>query len=326
MYSKKEDKLQEEFIALLKERIPNHLINRLMDILPLEKEAVYRRLRGNVPFSFFEIATLSAYLGLSLDPIVNTISPYRSQLYQLHVRNYSEFTPVDLNMSLNYINAINMAAESPRSEFGIAANMLPLHISLLHLPIYRIYILKWRYQFGTAPRNLLSYSGIQVPEEEEETYSGYLEAVKRIKYTFFIWDSSFLTSLINDVNYFFSIRIINREEMDMLRQEMFNMLDTLEYYVNEGQFTETGNKVETYVSNLNFGTTYSYLCSDNLSISMSSAYSLGAFTSLEREACKEMKKWVAGLKKSSNLISGAALQDKIRFFDKQRDLLEKNLL
>lgn len=326
MYYNNEKKLQEKFISLLKEKIPKSLTNKLIEILPLEKEAIYRRLRGDVPFSFAEIATLSANLGISLDDITNIISPYRSQWYQLHVRDYNNFKPIDLHMSHSYIKAINRAAESPNSEFGIAANTLPLHISVQHLPLYYIYLLKWKYQFGLVPKNRLSYAEIQVPEEEKDTYNEYIKAIKKIKYTFFIWDNSFLTSLINDINYFHKIRIINRKEMYMLKQEMVRLLDTLEYYADHGEFGTTKNKVETYITSLNFENTYSYLFSDNICISMSSAYSLGAFTSTSRGSCEEMKKWIQGLKKSSDLISCVAQRDKIIFFEKQRDILEKELI
>lgn len=326
MYHTKEKKLQAKFISLIKEKIPGQQVNTLMEILPLTKEAVYRRLRGDVPFSFVEMATLSAYLGISLDSVAETVSIYRSQWYKLHIRDYDEFASIDLNMSHNFVKAINIAADDPDSEFGIAANMLPLHISLLHFPVYRIYLLKWKYQFGKTPKNELKYSDIHVPEAEKETYRLYLDAIKKIKYTYFIWDSSFLISLINDINYFHSIYLINQEEMHMLKQEISQLLDTLEYYTDYEKFERTGNKVETYVSSLNFETTYTYLISNNVSIGMSNAFCLGAFTSLDKEACEKMKKWIWGLKKSSTLISGAAQRDKILFFEKQRNVLGKNFI
>jgi hypothetical protein len=323
MYNK-EKVLQERFIFLLKEKIPHHLANTLMEMLPMEKEAIYRRLRGEVSFTFIEMASIATHLNISLDQIANIVSPFRSQWYYLHIRDYNELKPIDLNMSYNYIKAINTAANDPNSEFGIATNMLPLHIGLLHLPLYRVYLLKWRYQFGGIQKNKLNYSDIQVPEKEKETYQQYSDVVKKIKYTFFIWDQAFFISLINDINYFYNIRSISKEEIHMLKQEMFALLDTLEHYADEGEY-DTGNKVETYVSNLNFDTTYTYLSSDNVSISMHSTYNLGAFTSLEKEACEETKNWILGLKKSSNLISGAAQRDKILFFDKQRKILEEYL-
>ncbi|MDR2915998.1 MAG: hypothetical protein LBV74_14430 [Tannerella sp.] len=324
MYSK-EKILQEKFTSLLRERIPRHLTNTLMEILPLEKEAIYRRLRGEVAFSFVEMATLSTYLGISLDNIANYASPYHSQWYHLHLRDYCEYKPMDLSMDHNYIRAINRAADDSNSEFGIAANTIPLHISLLHLPIYRVYLLKWMYQFGKTPKDKLSYANILLSEAEKKIYQQYIEAIKRIRYTFFIWDKSFFASLINDINYFYNIRIISRKEMNMLWQELIRLLNTLEYYADHGEF-DTGNKIEIYVSNLNFDTSYTYLSSDNLFISMNNVYSLGTFISQEKGAYEDMKKWIQGLKKSSTLISGAAQYEKIIFFEKQKKILDNHFI
>ncbi|MDR2913755.1 MAG: hypothetical protein LBV74_02810 [Tannerella sp.] len=324
MYNK-EKNLQEKFISLLKEKIPRHLAKTLMEILPLEKEAIYKRLRGDVSFSFVEMATLSTHLGISLDNIADIVSPYRSQWYHLHIRDYNELKPIDLNMSYNYIKVINLAADDPDSEFGTAMNMLPLQISLLHYPIYRVYLLKWMYQCGKTTKDKLTYSNTLVPEAERKTYQLFLEAVKKIKRTVFIWDRSFFRSLINDINYFYSIRIISPKEMEMLRQELSRLLNTLEHFADYGEY-DTGNKVETYISNLAFDTTYTYLSSENINVSMNNAYCLGAFTSTEKDACKEIKNWIQGLKKSSSLISGVSQYEKIAFFEKQKSYLDKNFI
>jgi len=316
------EELQEQYLTLLKKRVPKNLANVLMDILPLGKEAIYRRLRYEVPFTFAEIMTISSHLGVSLDNMAAIVSPYRAQSFQLHVRDYNRFTPVDLYMSESYIKVINQAADNPYSEFGIAANTLPLHISLQHIPLYRIYLLKWRYQFGISNEKSLNYSDIHVPMEEEETYAEYLKAIRRIKYTYFIWDTTFLMSLINDINYFHSVSLIDKENMYMLKQELGHLLNTLESYTDRGTFKGSDNKVEIYISSLNFDTTYSYLTSGDICVSMSHVYGLGAYTSLEKEACDIMKKWIQGLKKTSTLISNASQIDRVKYFKHQRSLLE----
>ena len=44
----------------------NNLANALMDILYLGKEATYRRLRGEVPFTFGGVGPLFEHMGISL--------------------------------------------------------------------------------------------------------------------------------------------------------------------------------------------------------------------------------------------------------------------
>lgn len=67
-----ENYIVNELIAAMKERIPRgiNLANYLTDALCMGKEAVYRRLRGEVAFTFDEIAMISCKLGISIDQII----------------------------------------------------------------------------------------------------------------------------------------------------------------------------------------------------------------------------------------------------------------
>ena len=65
------DQLNTGLISAMKEKLPQgtNLANLLMDILYIGKEAVYRRLRGEVPFTLAEAAVISQKIGISLDRI-----------------------------------------------------------------------------------------------------------------------------------------------------------------------------------------------------------------------------------------------------------------
>lgn len=71
----KKDLLYDTILNAIREKIPNRIIlaNTLAELLNIEKEAVYRRLRGEVAFSFVEIAAISSSLGISLDNIVGHV-------------------------------------------------------------------------------------------------------------------------------------------------------------------------------------------------------------------------------------------------------------
>ena len=66
------NELNTGLIEAIKEKIPanSNLANVLIDILFIGREAVYRRLRGEVPFTLTEAAIISRKLGVSLDKIV----------------------------------------------------------------------------------------------------------------------------------------------------------------------------------------------------------------------------------------------------------------
>ena len=63
----KDVSLYESFLTELRKKIPQgaKLTNTLVDMLYIEREAVYRRLRGEVPFTFVEVMTVAKELGIS---------------------------------------------------------------------------------------------------------------------------------------------------------------------------------------------------------------------------------------------------------------------
>ena len=75
-----------ELISTMKERIPQdmNLANTLADILCMGKEAVYRRLRGEVSFTIDEVALLSQKLGISIDQIVGSQDRKSTRLNSSH--------------------------------------------------------------------------------------------------------------------------------------------------------------------------------------------------------------------------------------------------
>jgi DNA-binding phage protein len=315
-----EKELQEQFIAAIRKKIPEKkkCCYTIAKLLFVEKESVYRRLRGEVAFTFAEITAISKRLNISLDWLVGLSSPYRSHLFQLHIQDYLNLTGVDYKMSRDYVTAIQLAATDPHSEFGFASSVLPLHFSVLYQPIFRLYLLKWMYQFG-EPETPVSYVETIIPQALERLHQQYLEAVQTIQYTCFIWDGLFLLYLIHDIQYFNSIRLLTDEEVILIKKELLHFLDHLEELAIRGSYSN-GNRVEIYVSNLNFETTYSYLSSHNQHISMIDAFTLGAVTSTEEQMCERIKRRMQALKKTSILITGSEKQ-RVLFFEKQRAML-----
>ena len=67
-----QNELNTSLIEAVKEKLPlkENLANLLIDTLYIGKEAIYRRLRGEVPFTLEEAALISRKLGVSLDNVI----------------------------------------------------------------------------------------------------------------------------------------------------------------------------------------------------------------------------------------------------------------
>lgn len=66
------NELNTGLVNAVREKLPSkdNLANALMDILYIGKETIYRRLRGEVPFTLTEAAIISRKLGISLDKMI----------------------------------------------------------------------------------------------------------------------------------------------------------------------------------------------------------------------------------------------------------------
>ncbi|MCD7929978.1 MAG: hypothetical protein LUH15_00615 [Tannerellaceae bacterium] len=75
--------MNKNFTSALQKKVPgrSQLTNMLAETLNIEKEAVYRRLRGEVAFTFTEVATLAQHLCISLDELIGIQSEKRNLSY-----------------------------------------------------------------------------------------------------------------------------------------------------------------------------------------------------------------------------------------------------
>lgn len=315
--------LHEKFLAELRMRISERgkLANFLMDVLFIEKEAVYRRLRGEVPFSFAEVAVLAKKLHISVDNIFDITSTFRSFSFRLYGYNFFNMTEVDYDISRQYLSIIRAALNDPESEFGFAASIVPLHFSTRYRHIFRLYMLRWMYQFGN-PGITPSYEQIAIPQKLQEYHDEYLKEIENIKQTYFIWDEFLMYYITNDVKYFRNIQLMTDKDVANIKNELSLFLDDLEVLAHRGTY-DSGNQVELYVSNINFEATYTYLYSANIHLSMITTFSLSAATSLEKEACENIRIWIQSLKRTSTMISTSAEIDRAMFFAKQREFLAR---
>ena len=307
----------------IKEKAPQkQIVNILTDLLHIEREAVYRRLRGEVPFSFSEIVKISRAFSISIDSIIG-INNSKSHPFQLKFIDYYNPTEVDYAMHEEFIGIVSATKDDVHSEAGYSVNMIPLTFSLKHEFIHRFYTLRWLYQFGD-PGSCPRFSEISFPDRLKELFQRYLHDVQYFRSTFFIWDSSVFTNLINDIKYFNSIRLVSDEDVKLLKSEIADFLDYLEKLSIHGAFPN-GHKVDIYISSLNFETAYSYIHANQYNITMIKAFGLNEVSSLDIDIFNKTRRWLQALKRTSVLVSGSGENSRIQFFEAQRDMLEKNL-
>ncbi len=184
-----EKSLNEKFVDTLKERFPQkrQLVSVLSQMLHIEKEAVYRRLKDQIPFIFLEIARLG-------------------------------------------------------SCFKISLNILPQSLSVTFENIYKFYLLKWRYQYDEGSHKY-PYSNIRTSSRLREVSRRMAMALRSAATVYYIWDKMVFRHLVNDRTSFANIRLISKEEVKVIRAELFRVLSFLEEVAIRSSFREQKGKV-----------------------------------------------------------------------------------
>ncbi|MDR2476123.1 MAG: hypothetical protein LBD45_09745 [Bacteroidales bacterium] len=314
----------EIFIATLQEKVPakKTLVNLLSSMLVLDKEAIYRRLRGIVPFTFADIMTVSKELNISLDSITGATSvrsfPFEMRMFDC-IFMENNYEPLQ-----NYLEYLKSLLPSPISEASFASSFLPLHFLMTYHQIHRLLVLKWSYQFNSLQK-LKSFSETILSERHILLCRKIRAIFYNVEYTCFIWNELTILYLINDIKYFYSIRIINMEEVNLIKQDLLLFIADLEKMANTGMF-HTGKRVDIYVSNLNFETSYSYFISGNTKLTFVRSTTFDDAFSSNHDVFNFIYSWIHSLKRTSVLISVCNTMQRIEFFDEQRKLVEENLM
>ncbi|MFR8354389.1 MAG: helix-turn-helix domain-containing protein [Parabacteroides sp.] len=323
----KRDLLYDNILDAIRGKIPNRgmLTNTLADLLSLEKEAVYRRLRGEVAFSFSEIAVIASTLGISLDNQVGARYAH-SRPFQLRLIEYVDSGEIDYEMLEHYIYIHNQGKEDKKSKAMDCSGVLPQSLYLAYKNISRFFLFKWIYQnkdLGQEPFVVKDvYPTCQSLEKIQERGALRPQNLSAVTLLGIAGTPLIFCYLANDINYFTSVNLLGKEDLQLLKKELLQFLDDMELLAIKGKFDDTGNSVYFYISSTNFDTSYRCVEVKHLRVSLIRAFTLNAVVSLDRQTYERISGWLQAVIRSSTMISVSGARQRICFFEKQRSIIK----
>ena len=317
----KNDFLFKNLIEALHDRIPQRgkLADMLTELLGIEKEAVYRRLRGSVPFSFQELYTIAIYMGFSLDSIAENISPVTRQMTIL-LSDFPHPSENDYKKLEDFISNIHRLKEDPDSESGAIGSIIPMSLCVPYQYIYKFNLFKWSHQFGNQ-KKIKPYAETYIPERLTQINQIFIEGVQSSPKSIYIIDRRIIKYLVNDIRFFFDIRLLKSEDILLLKEDLHLLIGDLERYAVTGQF-DTGSKVDIYLANVHIDANYNYINATNYKLTMIHTFTFSDSFSFDEVVFQNMKNWLIFLKRTSTLISEGNVTERIRFFEKQKQTID----
>lgn len=313
--------LHDCFIAEIREKIPKKSLmsSALADILMIEKEAVYRRLRREVPFSFVEVVKICQVLGISFDNILG-ITSEKSRPFRLVMLEYFEPKEIDYILMDRYVTMLEHMAGEAHSEINYSGNRLPPLLWQQYRKIHDFHIFSWKYRSDEGDK-MVPYEKVRMQERMWELALRVAGAIRNFRHASFILDKSLFLTLADEISFFESLNLITPEEKQELKEEILRFIDDMEALAAGGVWSETGHPVHIYISNVYFDANYACFESNSTHMSLINAFTLNSVASLDPNTYGAMKNWLQSSKRVSTLISQSGEMQRVLFFAKQREII-----
>jgi len=313
--------IQSLLLQAVENKLPRkqNLANFLTEVLDIEKEAAYRRIRGSVPFSLKEAAILASAMNLSLDDVIanslgeeekrSTLLMHLPQHYQMGLQE-----PWHVEQDAVFLDELT---REPYSEMGVALAGISSSLHYYYSHLARFYLMKYRYNLGER----FSFEEIVESPEQIKYRDVFYCHYRNMSNTFYIWDRRIMQSLVDDIKYFQSLQMMTDKDVMALKKELHGFLDDLKLLADKGYYPDTRNKFELYVSDSYIDMTYAYMWTEKRYVSMYTSFVILTTSSEEEKPFKNVSDWVKSLRRGAIQISVVNERERILFFRQQHEIV-----
>ena len=310
----------QEFISAIRNKIPHKatLTNAIADLLCIDKDAIYRRLRGEVSFSFSEMAVIARNMGISLDAIAG-IENFQSKPSKMNISRQVNPTEVDYEMFEGHVNLLKSIKDEPETEIMEAGNIFSHYLYQDYEHLTRFHLFRWNQSSSYA--EALPFHEIIIPERLRTLHKETCIYSKHIKSTQYVFDNMIFQRLTASIKYFARIQLIKEEDVALIKNDLIAFVNNLENMAVKGKHEETGNAISIYLSDVNTDANYSCLKSNNIHMTLFKVFLLNAVVSFDEDVFNEAIAWIRSLQRKSTLISVSGQRIRADFFNKQREII-----
>ena len=314
----------QEFMSVIREKVPHKatLANAITDLLDIDKDAVYRRLRGDVYFSFTEMALIARSLGVSLDKIAG-IENVQSRPAQMNLSNQVSPTSIDYEMFNGHVDLLKAIKDEPDTQIMEASNIIPHYLYQDYEHLTRYHIFRWNH--AGFHGDVLTFDEIKIPEKLRILQKQTCQYARHISSTTYVWDNMLFQRLAANVNYFAKVRLIKEDDVALIKKDLTMFLENLKNIANKGKHDETGKQISIFISDVASDSNYSCLKTRNINLTLLRAFVLNATVTFDTEVFNMAMAWINSMQRKSTLISVSGEIMRAMYFDKQQEIVNSIL-
>lgn len=316
------ERYYDNFLAALEERYTSKadLVNSLADLLHLEKESVYRRLRKNVSFSADEIMRIAGAWNISIDNIVSA-NFGKGSPFSLKQVEFVDPSEEDYAIIEQHNRDLELVAADPHGISIEIVNALPRGLYARSEPLTRFFTMKWRHKF--SPEKALTFGEIHIPERMRKLDLEYVRIEHGISEMHSIHDPRMIENLVCEIVYYRSIGMLTHDDAILLRDELLILVDYIENVTLTGLFPNAKNKLFFYLSHTWIETEYVLFKSRDFNLSLVKVLERNFISSLDEMVLDRFMKMALATKRMSVLMSESNALQQAEFFSRQREIIRE---
>lgn len=282
----------------------------LQNILNIRKDAAYRRLRGEVPFTVEELSIICNKLDICLESIIYGVETGKA------IFDLEETLPNQKKheVFMQRLETHTNIWKSEGNRLTAACSSLPEFI-MLRFPKFA------QFRFFSNYTNLnIPYCEFEVSKEFTCIQTAYNLAFAKVEYLELILDDNLLAPFIKEIGYFGKMGILSPEEVEELYKELLLMIDVLETTAVSGNIPGTKNITNIYLAHTGIGTEIWLLENKKKNhIAWLSPYPGKSIRTQNKKVCENHRICIDEIKRFSTFITRSGEMERREFFGKLRN-------
>lgn len=313
------NKANNYLIDQIKQRIDGSPADILADILPLSKEAIYRRLRGEVLFSLDEAVIVARELNISLDTIGTkednfctfelTMPPFETDAAKAYVESIKKLTNIIEEYKQEGVMFYQIRPSLPPQFVWGYDNLL------------KFYYLRWLYLARGLEPFVKQFASIALPDTLLDGIAKFVPIMNSFDTTILLSELAF-EYLLKEINHFHSLNILNKDDIILITNDLHVFINDLEKLTAKGQRPE-GNKFNIYLIDSIQDSTFGFTEGAKKEIAYVKLIDVNQGITENKTIYNMFRRAFYDMKDYATLISESGSVKRTAFFAKQRALVDE---
>lgn len=314
-------KINTILIEKIKKKATGPVIDVLTEILPLSKEAIYRRLRGEVLFSYAEAVLISKKIDFSIDEINDMHNEYF--IFSLIKPKMSSVGKTFDETLAFWVDNLIHSDQPEIAHLCLTSTGLPVSLVGNYEYLSKFRFLKWMYENRGLQIYRSKLSEIIISEKSSSLLLEFTTMLRQIKSTFILNDMMF-EHYMKDVKHFVSLGLIDKTDVDLIKQDLHKLTYEFETMVASGKYKD-GAQVSVYLTDINIDSTFGYVEKGKADFTYTKIFGMNYALSKSLHMLEMYKNAFEDLKDYATMISQSGSAKRTAFFNKQHQIIDEIL-